>query len=142
MSARRLLRRVAAFAVLAGLMAAIPTHAFSQQGPAASGAEIARLLSAGRNVDAVQLARKSAETAPRPERQSAFRLAAQTCVTALDVDCARDVLNTATPFLQSLPASELQPSSPGYAVLLGSFLQVMTGDYHATFFGPGFPNPW
>ncbi|HEX9525549.1 MAG TPA: CHAT domain-containing protein [Reyranella sp.] len=141
MSARCFLRRIAAFAALGGLIAAIPIQARSQQAQAVSGSEVVRLLNAGRNVDAAQLAKRFAETAPLPERQSAFRLAAQTCVTAMDVDCARDVLNTAAPYLQSLPASELQQPSLGYVVLLKSFFQVMTGDYQATFSGPGFPNP-
>jgi hypothetical protein len=141
MSARGILRRTAALAALGGLIATIPIQARSQQTQAVSGSEVVRLLDAGRVVDAVQLAKRFAETAPGPERQSAFRLAAQTCVTAMDVDCARDVLNTAAPFLQSLPASELQQPSLGYLVLLKAFFQVMTGDYQATFSGPGFPNP-
>src|SRR5260370_32434366 len=141
MSARCFLRRTAAFAALGGLIAAIPIQARSQQAQAVSGSEVVRLLNAGRTVYAAQLANRFAATAPLPQRQPAFPLAAQTCVTAMDVDCARAVLTTAAPYLQSLPASELQQPSLGYVVLLKSFFQVMTGDYQATFSGPGFPNP-
>jgi CHAT domain len=141
MSARCFLRRTAALAALGGLIATIPIQARSQQQTQAVwGSEVVRLLYAGRNVDAVQLAKRFVETAPGPERQSAFRIAAQTCVTAMDVDCARDVLETATPFLQSLPASELQQASLGYGVLLWSFFQVMTGNHQAKVSGSGFSN--
>ena len=50
------------------------------------------------------------------------------------------VLDTATPFLQSLPASELQQASLGYGVLLWSFFQVMTGNYQAKIPSSGFSN--
>jgi hypothetical protein len=132
-------RRIAAIAAFAGLMAT-STQAISQMAQVVPRAEIARLFYAGRNVDAVQLAKRSAETAPHSERQAAYRVAAQACVTAIDVDCAREVLEAAVPFLNSLPQSELQPSTLGYTMLLESFFRMMTGDYQAKLFGPGFPS--
>ena len=142
MKARRLpCRLVAVLGALMGFIA-IPTQAFGQAARDGPGSEVARLLRTGRDIDAVQFVEKSVETAPRSEWQSIFRLAAQTCVTTMDADCASDVLNAATPSLTSSQAFELQPSTRGYAILLGSFFQVMTGDHHAKFSGRDFPILW
>jgi CHAT domain len=132
-------RRIAALAALATVVSSIHAPAAGREIQDFSPSEITQLLNAGRNIDAVRLARKFVD-APITERQSAFRFAAQVCVTAMDVECARDVLNAVTPYLQSLPTSELQQPSLGYVVLLTAFFQVMTGDYHAKISGPGFPN--
>ena len=140
MKSRRLPRLIVALAALTGFIA-IPAQALGQEARDRPSSEIARLLRTGRDIDAVQFAKKSVETAPHSEWQSVFRLAAQTCITTMDADCARDVLNMVTPSLTSAQAFELQPSTRGYVILLGSFFQVMTEDYHAKLSGPGFPNP-
>jgi CHAT domain len=132
-------RRIAGLVVLAALVSSIYTPAVGREIQDFSPSDIIQLLNAGRNIDAVRLARKFVD-APITERQSAFRFAAQVCVTAMDVECARDVANAMLPYLESLPASELQQSTRGYAVLLVSFVDVMTGNYHAKISGSGFPN--
>ena len=129
-------RRIAAIAAFAGLMAT-STQAISQMAQVVPRAEIARLFYAGRNVDAVQLAKRSAETAPHSERQAAYRVAAQACVTAMDVDCAREVLDAAAPFLNSLLRRR---SCCSLRLWLhhaaGVVLRMMTGDYQAKLFRP------
>jgi CHAT domain-containing protein len=132
---------VTLLASAAALVFTIAVQAYGREPGTGPGYEIIRLLFTGRNIDAVQLAQNFAETAPVAERQSAIRLAAQTCVTAIDIDCARNVLKHANAFLSALPVSELQPQSLGYVVLLDSFVRVMSGDTYSNFFGLALPLP-
>ena len=66
-------RWLPAFAIALNLIATAPPQAGAQQG------NIADLIFAGRDVDAVGLAKRTFETAPAAERQSAFQLAELPC---------------------------------------------------------------
>ena len=128
-------RWLPAFAIALNLIATAPPQAGAQQG------NIADLIFAGRDVDAIRLARRTFETAPAAERQSAFQLAAWVCVTLLDLDCARDVTALTHDPRNVVPPSEVQPATAAYALLLWSFIEVTTGHYQsvASVLGDGFP---
>lgn len=136
-------RWLGALAVISSLIAGAPLLAVAQQvrQPPPTANDIPLLIHAGRNLDAIKAAKRAVETASPGDRQAAYQLAARVCMVTLDLDCARDVLNLAAPFLDTLPASERQPSTIGYSVLLLSFYQVTTGDYQsaASLIGPRFP---
>jgi hypothetical protein len=135
---RRLITLLVAVTVF---VSTVPGQTLGRELPTNPGAEVIRLLFGGRNIDAAELAIEYAERAPLAERQSAFRSAAQTCITAMDVACARVVANSGAAFLNTMTASELQQHSLGYVVLLEGFLHVMAGNLDAKISGPGFPNP-
>jgi CHAT domain-containing protein len=103
---------------------------------------VTHLIASGRNMDAIEAATRSAETAAPGDRQAAYQLAAQVCIVTLDVDCAVGVVNSAVPFLQTIPVAEQHPATALYCMLLLSFHQVMTGDYRssAEWLGPKFPS--
>ncbi len=128
-------RWLPAFAIALSLIATAPPQAGAQQG------NIADLIFAGRDVDAIGLAKRTFETAPAAERQSAFQLAAWVCVTLLDLDCARDVTALTHDPRNVVPPSEVQPATAAYALLLWSFVEVTTGHYQsvASVLGDGFP---
>src|SRR4029077_264683 len=82
MPGRRFLRRwLVAFAIAASLIATASAQARAQQG------NIADLLFAGRNVDAIELVKRAFEPAPAGECQAAFQRGARVCVILLDLDC-------------------------------------------------------
>jgi CHAT domain-containing protein len=128
-------RWLPAFAIAFSLIATAPPQAGAQQ------RSIADLIFAGRDVDAIGLAKRTFETAPAAERQSAFQLAAWACVTLLDLDCARDVTALTHDPRNVVPPSEVQPATAAYALLLWSFIEVTTGHYQsvASVLGDGFP---
>ena len=99
-------RWIGAFGVLAGLAAACRRRRRLSRRPInASIADIDRvivLLRAGRNLDAVDLAKRVAAAAPPSERQFVYQWAGWVCRVTLDVDCARDILATALPHLDAL----------------------------------------
>jgi hypothetical protein len=124
---RGFLRRwLPAFAIASSLIATVPPQAGAQQG------NIVDLIFAGRNLDAIQLARRAFETAPAAERQSAFQLAVRVCVTLLDLDCARDVTALTQDSRNAVPPADMQPATAASALLLWSFIEVMTGHYQST----------
>src|SRR5262245_2190055 len=84
--------------------------------------EVARLVSAGRNLDAVDLLKRTVEAAPLTERESVYQAAGMICVTLWDVDCAQDVLTVALPLIERLQPSE----QAGRNLLLVLFYQVLT----------------
>jgi CHAT domain len=128
-------RCLAALAVALSLIATVPPPAEAQQG------NIADLIFAGRNLDAIVLAKRAFETAPAAERQSAFQRAAWVCVTLLDLDCARDVTALTHDPRDAVPPSDVQPATAAHALLLWSFIEVTTGHYQsvASALGEGFP---
>jgi CHAT domain-containing protein len=122
----RFLRRwLVAFAIASSLIATAPPQAEAQQG------NIADLIFAGRNVDAIELAKRTFEAAPAGERQSAFQLAARVCVILLDLDCARDVSALADNFLSAVPPADLEPATAAHGLLLLSFIEISTGHYQS-----------
>jgi hypothetical protein len=113
-----------AFAIALSLIAA-PRQAGAQQG------NIADLIFAGRNVDAIELAKRTFEAAPAAGRQSAFQRAARICVILLDLDCARDVSALANDSLSAVPPAELDPATAAHGLLLLSFIEISTGHYQS-----------
>ena len=135
MRGRRFARSwLGAFAIALSLIAT-PPQAGAQQG------NIADLIFAGRNVDAIELAKRTFEAAPAAERQSAFQRAARVCVILLDLDCARDVSALANDSLSAVPPAELQPATAAHGLLLLSFIEISTGHYQsvAAVLDEGFP---
>jgi CHAT domain-containing protein len=127
-------RWIAASAILTSLLAAMPTQAVAQEERAQllkDAENVGLLIRAGRNLDAIDLVKRTAEAAPPSERQAIYQVAASVCMVTYDVDCARDVLTAAFPFMESLPQSQWDRSTAGYNLLLGLFLQIMTGDYQS-----------
>ena len=127
-------RWIGACGVLAGLAAVLPTPTMAQ--PAADQriiADIDRvivLLRAGRNLDAVDLAKQVAAAAPPSERQFVYQWAGWVCRVTLDIDCARDILAAALPHLDALlrtPGTDR--STVSYNMLLIASHLVATGDY-------------
>ena len=92
------------------------------------------LVQAGRNLDAVDLLRRTVETAPPGEREPIYQAAGWICLTLGDVACARDVLTAARPFLETQPPQAMV----GRNLLLILFYEVATGDLEtpARFFAP------
>jgi hypothetical protein len=135
--AARARRWIGAFGVVAGLAAALPTSTAAQ--PAADQriiADIDRvivLLRAGRNLDAVDLAKHVAAAAPPSDRQFVYQWAGWVCRVTLDIDCARDILATALPHLDALlrtPGTDR--STVSYNTLLIASHLVATGDYRTS----------
>ena len=88
------------------------------------------LLRAGRNLDAVDLAKQVAAAAPPSERQFVYQWAGWVCRVTLDIDCARDILAAALPHLDALlrtPGTDR--STVSYNMLLIASHLVATGDY-------------
>jgi hypothetical protein len=129
-----------AFAIALSLIATALPRAEAQeaQDTVVTAQQVSLLIHAGRNIDAIKLAKQRAEAAPPAQRQDAYRLAAQVCMITLDMECAQDVY-AATSFLNALPVPERQPSMIGYGVLLWAF--VHTADHRplTSVFGPDFP---
>ena len=130
-------RWISAVGVLAGLAAAMPTPAMAQ--PAADPSLVADidrvsvLIRAGRNLDAVDLAKQVAKAAPPSERQFIYQWAGWVCRVTLDIDCARDILATALPHLDALlrtPGTDRSTVSHNM-LLIASYL-VATGDYQTS----------
>src|SRR5258707_8802919 len=124
-----------AFAIVWSLIATPPPQAGAQQG------NIADLIFAGRDVDAIGLAKRTFETAPAADRQVAFQLAARVCVTLLDLDCARDVTALTQDPRNAVSPSDVQPATAASALVLWSFIEITTGHYQSTasVLGDGFP---
>ncbi len=135
MTMRGCSRWLSALAVALGLVATAAPHAEAQV------VKVADLILAGRNVDAAESARRGFETASAAERQSAFQLAAWTCIALLDVDCARNVMALTREPRNALAPSDVQPATAGYALLLGAFVEIESGNYQSTAYalGDGFP---
>ena len=89
-------------------------------------ARVALLVQAGRNLDAIDLLKRTVESAPPSERELIFQAAGSVCVSLWDVECARTVLTAAAPFLSELmrPAEQA-----GRNHLLALFYQVARGDH-------------
>src|SRR5262249_1562934 len=85
----------------------------------------------GRNLDAVDLVKHTAEAAPPSERQAIYQVAAHICMVTYDVDCAREVLMAVLPFMETLPKEQWNGSTVGYTLLLAIFFQIMTCDYQS-----------
>jgi hypothetical protein len=128
-------RWLPAFAIALSLIATAPPQAEAQQ------ANVANLIFAGRNLDAIALAKRTFETAPAADRQVAFQLAARVCVTLLDLDCARDVTALTQDSRNAVPPSDVQPATAAAALVLWSFIEITTGHYQSTasVLGDGFP---
>jgi hypothetical protein len=99
--AARVRRWIGGFVVLAGLAATMPTSAPAQpagnQSLVADVDRVGALMRDGRNLDAVDLAKKVAAAAPPSERQSIYQWAGWVCRVTLDVDCAQGLLEIALP---------------------------------------------
>jgi CHAT domain len=118
-------RWLAALAIALSLIATVTPRAEAQQG------NIADLIFAGRNLDAIGLAKRTFATAPATERQSAFQGAAWVCVTLLDLDCARELTALTLDPRNAVPPSDVQPATAAYGLLLWSFIEVTTGHYQS-----------
>ncbi len=130
-------RWISSFGVLAGLAAVLPTPTTAQ--PTADQriiADIDRvgvLLRAGRNLDAVDLAKQVAAAAPPSERQFIYQWAGWVCRVTFDIDCARDILATALPHLDTLlRAPGTDRSTVSHNMLLIAAHLVATGDYQTS----------
>ena len=129
-------RWIGGLVVLTGIVAGMPLPTTAQ--PAADQGfvdpnRIGLLIRDGRNLDAIDLAKRAAETAPPSERQSVYELAGWVCRVTLDIECARDVLTIALPHMLALaraPAAD----HLGFArnLLLMLSYQVATGAYEST----------
>lgn len=127
-------RWIAAFGMLASfaVVAPVPTTAqqAADQGLRADTDRVGVLIRDGRNLDAVDLAKRVAAAAPPAERQFIYQWAGWICRVTLDVDCARQVLGTALPHLDALlrtPGAD-RASVANNLLLLASY-QVAVGDY-------------
>ncbi len=118
-------RWLPAFAIASSLIAATLPRAEAQQG------NIAELVFAGRDLDAIQLAKRAFATASAADRQPAFQLAARVCVILLDLDCARDVTALTNDPRNAVPPSELQPATAASALMLWAFIEITTGHYQS-----------
>ena len=134
-------RPIAAFVVMASLTAMMPMPAAAQelQDRPAAIEKVRRLMLDGRNLDAVELAKRLFEAAPVSERQDAFQIAAYVCATTWDVECARDLATHE--LMKTLAPSDAQPGTVGYGLLLWSYNELMAGNYQSTAYvlGRGFP---
>ena len=125
-------RWVGALALLSGLLPVLAPPATAQ--PAAQTmADVERvgtLLREGRNLDAVDLARRIVAAAPPSERTNIYEWAGWVCRTTLDFDCTQDLLVTAMPHMQALlraPGADRASVSRNLLPMLT--YQVATGDY-------------
>ena len=114
--------------------AAMPTPTTAQ--PAANQSLVAdidrvsALIRAGRNLDAVDLAKQVATAAPPSERQFIYQWAGWVCRVTLDIDCAQDILATALPHLDALLKTQgTDRSTVSHNMLLMASYLVATGDY-------------
>ena len=137
-------RWIGGLVVLACLAAALSTPTAAQQTVNQGPVDVERaglLIRDGRNLDAVDLARRAAAAASPSERQAVYEWAAWVCRVTLDIDCARDILTIAVPHMEALlrtPGADR--SSLARNLLLMLSYQVATGDYEGTarFLSPGF----
>ncbi|MBI2741827.1 MAG: CHAT domain-containing protein [Rhodospirillales bacterium] len=131
--------------VVAGLAATMPTSTMAQpaanRGLATDVDRVSALIRDGRNLDAVDLAKKVAAAAPPSERQFIYQWAGWVCRITSDIDCAHDLLAISLPHLDAL----LKTPNPdrltvSHNVLLMTSHMVATGDYEtsARFLTPGF----
>ena len=134
------LRWFGAFTIALSLVATAlpPAEAQEAQHPLATAEQTGLLILAGRDLDAIELAKQRAEAAPPVQRQEAYRLAAQVCMITFDMDCAKDVY-AATAFLDALPVADRQPSMIGYGVLLWAVAHPQDHRPLTSVFGPDFP---
>ncbi|MBY0318002.1 MAG: CHAT domain-containing protein [Reyranella sp.] len=127
-------RWTGAFCVLAGLAAAMPTPTTAQQAThqslLADTNRVSALIRDGRNLDAVDLAKRVAAIAPPSERHFIYQWAAWICRITLDTDCTRDILTTALPYFGTvLKTPGADRSIVSYNLLLAASYQVDTGQY-------------
>ena len=132
--ATRARRWIGAFGILAGFTATMPTPAMAQQAADQSIVvdmkRVGVLIRDGRNLDAVDLAKRLAAAAPPSERQSIYQWAGWVCRVTLDIDCARDILATALPHFDALLKTPGADRSSVYRnLLLIASYQVAIGDY-------------
>lgn len=126
-------RWIGAFGILAGLIASLPATATAQQsdpGLLADTNRVSALIRDGRNLDAVDLTKRIASTAPPSERQNIYQWAGWVCRVTADLDCARDLVEISLPHLVALMKT---PGTDRVIVrnnllLLASY-QVAIGDY-------------
>ena len=137
-------RWIGGFASLACLASVIsmPTAAQQTVNQNLADAERANLLVRdGRNLDAVDLAKRAAAAAPPSERQFVYEWAGWVCRVTLNIDCARDILAIAVPHIEAtLRTPGADRSSVARNLLLMVSYQVATGDYQGTarFLAPGY----
>jgi len=137
-------RWIGGVVVLACVAAVISTPTAAQQAvnPGLADAGRANLvIRDGRNLDAIELAKRVATAASPSERQFAYERAGWVCRVTLDVDCARDVLAIAVPHMEALlrtPGSDRSSISRNLLLMLS--YQVATGDYQGAtrLLAPGF----
>ncbi len=123
--------------VVAGLAAALLTPTMAQpaanQSLAADVDRVGALIRDGRNLDAVDLAKKVAAAAPPSERQFIYQWAGWICRITSDIDCAHDLLATSLPQVDALlktPGTDR--STVSHNVLLIASYLVATGDYQTS----------
>lgn len=130
-------RWISAFGVLVGLAVATPTATTAQPsanpGVKADVDRVAALVRDGRNLDAIDLAKRTAATAPPAERQFIYQWAGWICRITSDVGCAHDLLATSLPHLDAL----LKTPNPDRSIvshnaLLMTFYLIATGDYETS----------
>lgn len=137
-------RWIGSFGILAGLIAGMPAPTTAQQATShdfVDPAGIGPLLRGGRNLDAIDLIKRSAATAPPSERQHVYELASWVCRVTLDFDCTQDVLAIAMPHMQALlrtPGADRSSVSRNLLPMVS--YQVATADYEgsARLLSPGF----
>ncbi len=128
---------LAACGALVGLAVAMPTATTAQ--PIADPTieadvdRVSTLIRDGRNLDAVDLAKKVAAAAPPAERQSIYQWAGWVCRVTGDIDCAHDLLAISLPQLDTL----LKTPNPdrrtvSHNLLLTTSYMVATGDYETS----------
>ncbi|MPZ34850.1 MAG: CHAT domain-containing protein [Rhodospirillales bacterium] len=129
-------RWIGGFVVLAAVVAGMPTPTTAQQADSHGFVDperIGRLIRDGRNVDAIDLAKRAVAAAPPRERQFVYELAGWVCRVTLDIDCTRDILAIAMPDMQALlrtPGADRSSVSRNLLLMLP--YQVATGDYQGT----------
>lgn len=136
-------RWIGGFGILAGLVAGMPTPTLAQQAANQGFVDperIGLLIRDGRNLDAIDLAKRAAATAPPSGRQSIYELAGWVCRVTLDIDCTRDILTTAMPHMEALlrtPGADRSSVSRNLLLMLS--YRLATGDYQgaARFLAPG-----
>src|SRR4029077_589139 len=134
------LRWFGAFTIALSLIATAlpPAEAQEAQHPLATAEQTGLLILAGRDLDAIELAKQLPEAAPPAQRQEAYRLAAQVCMITFDMDCAKDVY-AATAFLDALPVADRHSSMIDYAVVLWAVAHPQDHRPLTSVFGPDFP---
>lgn len=126
-------RWIGGFVGLACLAGGMPTLTMAQQAANQGFVDperIGLLIRDGRHLDAIDLAKRAAATAPPSERQSVHELAGWVCRVTHDIDCTRDILSIAMPHMEALlrtPGADRSSVSRNLLLMLS--YQLATGDY-------------